>query len=56
MAIKQHDPEKRARIEAQSEKIADLIGVDAEDIMIDPHYGVLLTISQTDKLLALIPG
>jgi hypothetical protein len=50
------DPNKRILIEGQSERIADLIGVDAEEIMIDPSYGVLLKPSQVDSLLALIEG
>lgn len=50
------DPAKRERIDAQSEQIARIIGVDAEEIMIDPSYGVMLKPSQVEALLKLVPA
>lgn len=48
------DRDKRNLIDAQSEKIAELLGIDPEDIMCDFSYGVMLTPKQVEALLSLI--
>lgn len=46
--------ERMARIDIQTERIARLLGIDAEEIMYQGTAGVVLTPDQCDALLALI--
>lgn len=52
---KKAQAEKRAalrpRIDAQCDAFAEILGVDAEEIMFDPLYGVSLTPDQADAVL-----
>jgi len=47
---KPYDPERQKRINAQADKIANLIGADSETVMTDGNYGVTLTPNQMDSL------
>jgi hypothetical protein len=44
---------KRKRIEDQADAIAELLGIDPEQVMLDPGYGVSLTVDQADQLIGL---
>lgn len=46
--------ETRERVQAQADQIAQLLGVDEEEVGCDPRRGVILTPAQADQLLQLV--
>lgn len=47
---------KRERMQTQADTVAELLGVDPEDVMFDSTHGVVLTPNQMDALLSMIPA